>query len=84
MKQQLKYLRAVYVTMGLYFLYKNLLMRSLIFSEMNKFGLPKLSKISLAFNFVPIREQEIFHLRLSKKITQVDICVPGTIDQKRI
>jgi len=44
MKEELKYLRAVYVTLGPYFLYKNLLIRSFIFSEINTFGLPKFTK----------------------------------------
>jgi len=53
-------LPAVYVTMGSYFLYKDLLIRSSIFSEINTFGLPKLSKISLTFDtFIPIPVQEM-------------------------
>jgi len=48
MNQTLKYLRAAYVTMGPYFLYENLLIRSFIFSQIITFGLPKLSKISFA------------------------------------
>jgi len=55
MKHEFKYLRAVYVTLGPYFLYENLLIRSFIFSEINTFALPKFSKIGFAFNiFVSI------------------------------
>jgi len=55
MKQEFKYLRAVYVTLGPYFLYENLLITSFIFSEINTFALPKFSKIGFAFNiFVSI------------------------------
>ena len=38
-------------------LYKNLLVRNYIFSEINTFRLPKLSNIRFAFNFVPIPVQ---------------------------
>jgi len=50
MKQEFKYLRGVYVTLGPYFLYKNLLITSFISSEINTLGLPKFSKINFAFN----------------------------------
>ena len=81
-KQEFKYLRVVYVTSGPYLLYKNLLIRNFIFSEINTFGPPKFSKIGLAFNiFVLILVQEMV-LRLSKKITPMDVSVSGTIDQK--
>jgi len=61
-KQEFKYLRAVYVTLGPHLLYENLLIRSFIFSEINIFGLPKLSKTSFAFNiFVPILVQEMVY-----------------------
>jgi len=54
----------VYVTLGPYFLYKNLLIRSFVFSEINTFGVPKISKISFAFNiFVPIPVQERVYLK---------------------
>jgi len=46
---------------------KNLLMRSFIFSEINTFGLPKLSKISFAFNFVPIPAHETVYLKAIPK-----------------
>jgi len=63
-KQEFKYLHVVYVTLGPYFLYKNLLIRSFVFSEINTFGLPKISKTSLAFNiFVPIPVQERVYLK---------------------
>jgi len=55
MKQEFKYLREAYETTGPYFVYKNLLVRSFIYSKINTFGLPKLSRISFAFNiFLPI------------------------------
>jgi len=67
-------------------LYKILLIRSIrgfIFSEINTFGLPKLSKISFAFNiFVPIPVQEMFYLKAPQKITPMDVSVLGTINQK--
>jgi len=54
-KQEFKYLDVVCVTLGPYFLYKNLLIRSFVFREINTFGVPKISKISIVFNtFVPI------------------------------
>ena len=63
-KQEFKYLDVVYVTLGPYFLYKNLLIRSFVFSEINTFGVPKISKISFAFNiFVPIPVQERVYLK---------------------
>jgi len=64
MKQEFKYLRAVNVTMGPYFLYKILSITSFIFSEINTIGLPKLSKISFAFNiFIPVPVQEMVCLK---------------------
>ena len=50
MQQEFKYLRAAYATMGPYFLYKNFLIRTFIFNQINTFGLPELSKMSFAFN----------------------------------
>jgi len=47
MKQEFKFPRAVYVTLGPYLLYKNLLIRTFIYSEINTFGLPKFSKKAL-------------------------------------
>jgi len=45
--------------LGPYFLYKNLYIRSFIYSEINTFRLSKFSKISFAFNiFIPIPVQE--------------------------
>jgi len=44
-----KHLR-IYIILGPYFLYKNLFIRNFIYSEICTFGLPKLGKISLAFN----------------------------------
>ena len=74
MKKEFKYLRAAYVTLGPYFLYKNLLIRSFIFSEINTFGLPKFSKISFAFNvFVPIPVQEMVYLKAIQKITPMEV-----------
>ena len=50
-------------------LYKNLFIRSFIYSEINTFGLPKCSKISFAFNiFVPIPVQEMVYLKAMQKI----------------
>jgi len=55
-------------------LYKNLLIRSFIFSEINTFGLPKFSKISFAFNvFVPIPVQEMVYLKAIQKITPMEV-----------
>jgi len=54
-----------------YLIFKSLLIRSFIFSEINKFRLSKFSKISFAFNiFVPIPVQEMFFLNLYKKSHQ--------------
>jgi len=63
-EQEFKYLHAVYVTLGPYYLYKNLLIRSFVFSEINIFGVPKIIKISLAFNiFVPISVHKRVYLK---------------------
>jgi len=63
-KQEFKYLHVVYVTLEPYYLYKNLLIRSFVFSEINTFGLPKISKICFAFNiFVPISVHERVYLK---------------------
>jgi len=49
------------MTLGPYFLYKNVFIRTFIYSEINTIGLPKLSKISFAFYiFVLIPVQECF------------------------
>jgi len=70
MEQGYKCLRAVYSTVGTYFLHKNVLIRRFICSEIKTMGLPKLNNISFAFNiFVPILVQEIFIQRLSKNHT---------------
>jgi len=42
------------MTLGPYFLYENVFIRTLIYSEMNTFGLPKLSKISFACNILSL------------------------------
>jgi len=56
-------LRAVDVTLGLYFVYKNLLIRSFIFTKINTFGLPKFSTISFEFNiFDPIPVQKMAYI----------------------
>jgi len=53
---------------GTVFLYKNVFIRSLIFSEINTFGLPKFSKINFAFKiFVPIPVQEMVDLKVIQK-----------------
>jgi len=58
--------------------------RTFIYSEINTFGLPKLSNISFAFNiFVLMPVQEMVYLKVMQKITPVDISVAGTINQKR-
>jgi len=68
MKKEFKYLRAAYVTLGPYFLYKNLLIRSFIFSEINTSGLPKFSKISFEFNiFFPIPVQKVVYIKTIQK-----------------
>jgi len=49
-------------------------MRSFIFSERNTFGLPKLSRISFAFNiFVPIPVQEMFYLKAIQKNHPIEV-----------
>jgi len=76
MEQEFKYLRAVYSTVGTYFLHKNVLIRRFICSEIKTLGLPKLNNISFAFNiFVPIPVQESFIQRLSKNHTNGRFCV---------
>jgi len=68
MKQEFKYSRAVYVALGPYVLYKNLLIKSFIFTEMNTSGLPKFSKISVAFNiFILIPAQEMVYSKAIQK-----------------
>jgi len=77
-KQELKYLGAVYATMGPHFAHKNLLIGSFTFSKINTLGLPKLSKISFAFNiFVPIPVEETGY----PKITPMGVSLYRTIDQ---
>ena len=50
------------------FLYKNLFIRNFIYSEICTFGLPKLSKLSSAFNiFVLIPVQEMVYLKAMQK-----------------
>jgi len=57
--------------------------RTFIYSEINTFGLPKLSKISFAFNiFVLIPVQEMVHLKVIQKITPMDVSVSENIGQK--
>jgi len=81
--QEFQHLRAAYVTLRPYFLYKKLLIKSFIFSETNTFGLPKFSKISFTFNiFVPVPVQEMVYLKAIQKITPIDVSVSWTIDQK--
>jgi len=71
------------MTLEPYFLYKNLFIRSLIYSEINTFRLSNFSKISFAFNiFVPIPVQEMVYLKAIQKITPMDVSVSGTINQK--
>jgi len=54
-----------------------------MYSEINTFGLPKFSKISLAFNLiVPILVQEMVYLKAIQKVTPVDVSLSRTIDQK--
>jgi len=80
-KQEVKYFRAVYVTLGPDFFNKNLPTRSFIFSEINTLGLLKFSKISFAFNiFVLIPVQEMVYLNINQKISPMDVSVSGTID----
>jgi len=70
--------------LGPHFVYKNLFIRSFIYSEINTFGLPKFNKISFAFNVsVPIPVQDMVYLKAIQKITPMDVSVSGTIDQKR-
>jgi len=66
--------------------HRNLLIRNYIFGEINTFGLPKLRKVSFAFNiFSPLSVQEIVYFkRLSKKIAPMDVSMSGTIDKNRI
>jgi len=66
--------------------YRNLLIRNCTFGEINTFGLPKLRKISFAFNiFAPSSVQEmVYFKRLSKNITPMDVFMSGTIDKNRI
>jgi len=57
--------------------------RTFIYCEINTFGLPKLSKLSFAFNiFVLIPVQEMVYLKVIQKITPMDVSVSETIDQK--
>jgi len=64
-------------------LYKNLFIRSFIYSEINTFGLPKCSKISFAFDiFVSIPVQEMVYLKAMQTIPPMDVSLSGTIDQK--
>jgi len=50
------------------FLYKNLFIRNFIYSEICTFGLPKLSKLSSAFDiFVLIPVQEMVYLKAMQK-----------------
>jgi len=59
--------------------------RSFVYSEINTFGLPILSKISFAFNiFVPIPVQEMAYLKAIQKITPMHVSVSGTIDRKNV
>jgi len=82
-KQERKYLRAVYVTLGTYFLYTNLLIRSFILVKSNTFRLTKFSKKRIAFNiFIPIPVQEMIYVKPIQKITPMDVSVSGTIDRK--
>jgi len=63
-------------------LYKNLLIRGFVFSEINTFGPPEFSKISFAFNaFVPIPVQELVYLKAIQKINSMDVPVSGTIEK---
>jgi len=60
-----------------------LFIRSFIYSEICTFGLPKLSKISFAFNiFVHIPVQEMVDFKAIQKITPMDVSVSGNIDKK--
>jgi len=85
MKQEFENSSAVHVTMGPYFLYQILLIRSFISSEINTFGLHKLSKTSFAFNiFVPIPVQEMFYSKAIKKSPRwTFLCLEPSI-KKRI
>ena len=57
--------------------------RTFIYSEINTFGLLKLSKISFAFNiFVLIPVQEMVHLKVIQKINPMDVSVSENIGQK--
>jgi len=57
--------------------------RTFIYCEIDTFGLPKLSKLSFAFNiFILIPVQEMVYLKVIQKITPMDVSVSETIDQK--
>jgi len=63
-------------------LYKNVFIRTFIYSEINTFGLPKLSKISFAFKILPLSlcKNGLFQ-GYPKKITPIDVSGSVTIDQ---
>ena len=66
-----------------YSLYENVFIRTFIYCEINTFGLPKLSKLSYAFDiFVLIPVQEMVCLKVIQKITPMDVSVSETMDQK--
>ena len=54
----------------IYFLYKNVFIRTFIYSEINTFGLPKLSKISFAFNILSLSLRKNGLLGYPKKSLQ--------------
>jgi len=62
-----KHLR-IYITLGPYFSYKNLFIRSFIYHQINTFGLSLFSKIRYVFNiFVAIPVQEVVCLKVIQK-----------------
>jgi len=68
---------------AIFFSYKNVFIRTFIYSEINTFGLPKLSNISFEFNiFVLIPVQAMVYLKVIQKITPMDVYVSETINQK--
>jgi len=75
-----KHLR-IYITSGPHSLYKNVFIRTYIYSEINTFGLPTPIKISFAF-IIFVLVQKMFYLKVIQKITPMDVSVSENIGQK--